>query len=152
MVDYLYRLGDWMRGVGKVRFRLVNVYENIYALLLYNDWHQIKLQNKTTKQKTWVFWLISRGRFNIPKEVMILCSPATVYIRYFVVIVQFQCTLLKWRCYAAQISGLGRFICKFVWRSVHQSVSVPLFLLTLCQWMETRQNEESIFLLSSKSS
>ena len=41
-----------MRGAGKVRFRLVNVYENIYALLLYNDRHQIKLQNKTTKQKT----------------------------------------------------------------------------------------------------
>ena len=151
-MDYLYRWGGRMRGGGKGRFRLVNVYENIYALLLYKDWHQIKLQNKTTKQKTWVFRLISRSCFNIPKEVMILCSPATVYIRYFVAIVQFQCTLLKWRCYADQISGLGRFICKFVWRSVHQSVSVPLFPLTLCQWMETRQNEESIFLLNSKSS
>ena len=37
--------GDRMRGCG--RFRLVIVYVNTYAVLLYYDRHQIKLQNKT---------------------------------------------------------------------------------------------------------
>ena len=41
-----------MRVGERVRFRLVIVYVNIYALLLYNDRHEVKLQNNPAKQKT----------------------------------------------------------------------------------------------------
>ena len=122
-VDYLYRWGDRMKVGERVRFRLVIVYVNIYALLLYNDRHEVKLQNNPTKQKTWVFRLMSRSCFNTLEKVMILCGPSTVYIRYFVATVQFP-------VYAAKITLLYRPSYR-TWK-IHMQVCVTV-CSSICQ-------------------